>query len=412
MSFLWYNGHIMKDIKKDFPFFKNNPGLIYGDNAATTQKPQVVIDRMSRFYTHENAPVHRGVYALAEQATTAYEAVRAQVKDFIGACDRSEIVFTPNATAGINLVARAWAQNVLKPGDEIVLTELEHHANLVPWLQVAQATGARVRYIPLLSNGNLDYAALPEIINENTKIVAMTALSNVTGLVVDVEKIAAAAKKVGAACVVDACQSILRSKIDVEASKIDFLVFSSHKALGPAGAGVLFARRKFHPQMTPLFGGGGAVLGVDFESMTWRSVPERYEAGTPDVQAVLGLGAALEYITKRLDRQVWKKYEEGLRETLVQGLRSMPRIKILGPIDPSIPTGGIVSFTVDGIHAHDVAAFFDKHNIAVRSGNHCAQPLHSKFGIAATVRISFCIYNSHEDVKRILETMRLLLNEH
>ena len=395
----------MKLLKKDFPFFSNNPNLVYADNAATTQKPQQVIDRINHFYTHENAPVYRGVYALAEQATTHFEAVRTLVKDFIGAADASEIIFMPNATAGINLVARAWAKNILQPGDEIVLTELEHHSNLVPWLQVAQETGAVIKYIPVLKNGDLDYTNLEKTITAKTKIVAATALSNVTGAEVDLKKLQERAHEVGAAILVDACQSALRRKINVQAQKIDFLVFSGPKILGPTGIGVLFAKRKFHEQMTPFYGGGGAVLSVDYDRVAWRTVPQRFEVGTPDTAAVLGLGAAIEYIQKNIDQEKLTQHEAGLCKQLIQGLQGIGGVTFLGPTEQLMQRGFIVSFVMDGMHAQDVATYLDKQNIAVRAGHHCAQPLHTKFGIAASVRVSFCCYSTAEDVERILAAL-------
>lgn len=395
----------MKNLKKDFPFFANNPALIYVDNAATTQKPQQVIDRINHFYTHENAPVHRGLYKRAEQATANYEAVRDQVKDFIGAQDRTEIIFTANATAGINLVARAWAAPLLKAGDEIVLTELEHHANLVPWLQVAQKTGAVVRYIPVLENGDLDYAQLPKIITQKTKIVATTAISNVLGTAVDLETITERAHAVGAVVLVDACQSALRRKINVKDQKFDFLVFSGHKTLGSDGIGILFARRKFHAQMTPLQGGGGAVVSVGYDDVAWREVPYRFEAGTPNAAAVLGLGAALEYLEKNIGLTAVQQHEAHLCARFIEGLQALSYIKILGPVEQLKKSGHIVSFVVEGMHAHDVATYLDHHNIAVRAGHHCAQPLHTKFGIVASVRVSFCFYNSSEDVDKILHAL-------
>ncbi len=396
----------MKNLKKDFPFFANNPNLVYCDNAATTQKPQAVIDRMNHFYTHENAPVHRGLYQLAEQATTAYEGVREQVKDFIGAEHASEIIFTPNATAGINLVAHAWARHNLKKGDEIVLTELEHHANIVPWILVAQATGAVIKYIPVDANGALDYSNIATIITPQTKLVAVTALSNVTGEELDLELLTQQAHAVGAVIVVDACQAVLRKKFDARVQNFDFLVFSGHKTLGPTGIGVLFAKRKFHSHMTPLQGGGGTVVSVKQDSVTWRETPYCFEPGTPAIAEVLGLGAALTYIQNNVDYAALRAHEAAaLCEQLIKGLQKFPRIKILGNT-----SANIVSFVVEDMHAFDVAAYLDKHGIAVRAGHHCAQLLHTKLGVGVSVRISFCLYNTHEDVEKILLALEKLFS--
>lgn len=395
----------MKNLKKDFPFFINNPTLVYCDNAATTQKPQAVIDRMNHFYTHENAPVHRGLYQLAEQATTAYEGVRKQVADFLGAQSASEIIFTPNATAGINLVAHAWARHVLKPGDEIVLTELEHHANIVPWILVAQETGAVIKYMPVTSDGSLDYSKMCDSITPATKLVAITALSNVTGEELDFERITKYAHSVGAAVLVDACQAVLRKKFNARAQKFDFLVFSGHKALGPTGIGVLFAQRKFHSQMTPKQGGGGTVLTVKPESVTWREVPYCFEPGTPAIADVLGLGEALTYIHHNVDFESLRVHEAALSKQLVQGLTQFPKVKILG----NGTSTSIISFVVEGMHAFDIADYLDKQGIAVRAGHHCAQLLHTKLGVGVSVRISFSFYNTHEDVTRILFALENLL---
>lgn len=396
----------MKNLKKDFPFFANNPNVVYCDNAATTQKPQVVIDRMNLFYTHDNAPVHRGLYQLAEQATLAYEGVREHVKDFLGANHASEIIFTSNATAGINLVAQAWARHNLKAGDEIVVTELEHHANIVPWILVAQETGAIIKYIPVRQDGSLDYSQITTIITPKTKLVAITALSNVTGEEIDLALITKHAHGVGAVVLVDACQAVLRKKFDMSIQNFDFLVFSGHKALGPTGIGVLFAKRKFHASMIPFQGGGGTVLSVKNDSCTWRDVPYCFEPGTPASAEVVGLGAALTYIKNNITYEDLQAHEAALCKQLVEGLQKFSRVRILG----QKKTTSIVCFVVDGLHAFDVAVYLDSQGIAVRAGHHCAQPLHSKLGVEACVRISFTLYNTGEDVTRILFALEKLFN--
>lgn len=400
----------MKNLKKDFPFFNNNPEIVYCDSAATSQKPQAVIDRMIHFYEYENASIYRGFYRHAEQATTAYEAVREQVRDFIGAHDVAQIIFTPNATAGINLVAHAWARCNLSAGDEILLTELEHHANIVPWLQLSHEKKIVIKYIPVLPCGRLDYAKIPELISLKTKLIAVTALSNVTGYEVNLDEIGAYAHSVGAAFLVDACQSAPRRKINVEALKIDFLVFSGHKILGPLGIGVLFARRKFHAKMVPLQGGGGAVMSVNFETTSWRDVPHRYEVGTPSIADVLGLGAAIQYIKNNIDFDELKCHEASLCGLLLDGLQKFSQIKILGSSEDMRKNGHLVSFIIDGMHAYDVAAYFDRYSIAVRAGHHCAQPLHAKLGIGASVRASFYCYNTPCDVQKILDVVQMMVH--
>lgn len=398
-------------LKQDFPFFANNPNLVYVDNAATTHKPQAFLDRIRRFYVQEYAPIHRGFYDLAEAATEHFEAARKRIADFIGA-QPQEIIFTINATAGIHLVAQSWACHNLKKGDEIVLTELEHHANLVPWLQVAKMTGAHIRYIPILSSGDLDYSKLDTIINERTKLVAITQISNVLGTEVDVDRVITQAKKVGAKVLIDACQSACRRTINAKAQNFDFLVFSGHKMLGPVGIGVLFVNRKIHAQMTPFWGGGGTVQTVDYDNFTWRDVPACFEAGTPSSAAVLGLGAALDYIHKNIDFTLLQEQEARLCTALIDGLSNIKKIKILGPLDQLKKSGHIVSFLVDGIHAHDVAAYLSKQGICVRAGHHCAQPLHTKLGIAASVRVSFHgAYNTLEDVAQILQAVEKMVEK-
>lgn len=400
-------------LKADFPIFIHHPNLVYLDNAATTQKPHMVIDRMNRFYAYENSPIHRGFYDLAEKATSAYESVRKQVAEFIGA-EKNEIVFTPNATLGINLVAQSWARSNLRKGDEIVLTELEHHANLVPWLQLVQEIGVVIRYVPITINGDLDYTVLETIITQKTKLIAVTAISNVVGTEVNIPLLVQYGQRVGAKILVDACQAVARRKISVHDQNIDFLVFSGHKLLGPMGVGVLFVNTKLHGQMKPLWGGGGAIHSVDYDRVVWREVPACFEAGTPAVADVLGLGAALEYIKKNIDLTTLKEYEAALCSRLINGLQEFKNIKILGPIEQLKRSGHSVSFVIadssgKGVHAHDVAAYLNVKNIAVRAGHHCAQPLHKKLGVDASVRVSFHgAYSSVEDVEKLLQTLKSL----
>jgi cysteine desulfurase / selenocysteine lyase len=401
--------YIMKNVRYDFPFFIHNPSLVYLDNAATTQKPQIVIDRIHHFYSVENAPVHRGFYDLAEQVTEQYEVVRKKIAKFLGA-ESQEIIFTHNATAGINLIAQSWARHNLKKGDEIVLTELEHHANIVPWLQLASEMDIGIRYIPMLSNGDLNYQAVDTLITPKTKLIAATAISNVLGTEVRIDLLANYAKKVGALLLVDACQAAARRRILVHEQKIDFLVFSGHKLLGPTGIGVLFVNKKLHSKMRPFISGGGSVYSVDYDRVAWREVPECFEAGTPAIASVLGLGSAINYMEQNIDITVLKQQEALLCTHLIDGLSAFKNVKILGPVDELRKTGHIVSFIVQGIHAYDVAAYLNKNNIAVRAGHHCAQPLHAKLGIDASLRVSFHgAYNTLDDVQEILRAFNNII---
>jgi cysteine desulfurase/selenocysteine lyase len=397
----------MKNIKKDFPFFANNPGIIYLDNAATTQKPAVVIDRITQFYEYENAPIYRGIYKHAEAATAAYEAVREQVRECIGAEHADEIIFTHNATAASNLIAHAWGRHNLQPGDEIVTTELEHHAQLVPWLMLAQEKGIVVNSARVTAQGLLDYDHLKSLITPKTKLIAVIALSNVTGEWVDLEKVTAIAARVGAKVAIDACQAVPRCKFNLKAQNCDFLFFSGHKMLGPGGVGILYVKRKIHAQMAPVWGGGGALLSVD-QRIAWREVPYRYEVGSPSAAVMIGFGAALEY-RKTIDLMHVRAHEAALCGQLLDFLETESRVAIIGSPAQLRVSGHLVSFIVDGIHAHDVAHFLDQHGIAVRSGNHCAQPLHKALGIDAAVRMSFYAYTTHEDVEYCITVLRKLL---
>ena len=398
----------MKNLKSDFPFFDKND-LVYCDSAATSHKPQSVIDRLVKFYSYENAPVHRGLYTLAEKATEQFEEVREEVKDFIGASDASEIVFTHGATEGINMVVKSWARHNLKEGDEIVLTELEHHANILPWQQLALEKKLIINYIPITSDGDLDYSKLEIVITAQTKVVAVASSSNVTGGVIDVDRIAMVAHSVGARLVVDASQSAPRTKLSVSERGFDFLVFSSHKVLGPTGLGVLFVKKELHPSMAPYIFGGGMVFSVTSEKSVWREMPYRCEAGTPPIAQVIGFGASLRYLKNNVDFDKLKKHEAALCSRLLDGLAEFEQVKILGPINKLRQSGHIVSFVVEGMHAHDVAVAFDQMGIIVRAGHHCAQPLHEKLGVSSSVRVSFYLYNTVEDVEKILIALKRII---
>lgn len=393
----------MQNYKKDFSFFKNSD-VIYCDSAATTHKPATVIEAMSHFCAYENAPVHRGIYALAEQATTRFEGVRAQLCRFIGAAEPSEIVFTRGATESLNMIVYAWGEGNVRAGDEIVVSELEHHALLVPWQQFAKRRGAVLKFIPMLPDGQLDYASLSKIITPKTKIVGVTAGSNVIGIATDLEPIVAQAKKVGAKVIVDAAQLLPRERMDVSKIGCDFLAFSGHKMIGPTGIGGLYIKKELHDQLQPFMVGGSMVFSVDWQESRWREMPQMLEAGTPSIVEVIGLGAALTYL-EQVDFEEFAAHEAGLCRRLIEGIEVIDGVRILGPRDILASRGHLVSFVVDGIHPYDVASFLDKYRIAVRAGHHCAQPLHNKLGVAGSVRASFYLYNTMDDVEAIIEAL-------
>lgn len=398
----------MKNIKKDFPFFIHNPEITYLDNAATTNKPGVVIDRIVKFYAQENASVYRGIYQHAEAATQNYENVREQVRAFIGAEYAEEIIFTANATAASNLVVNAWGRANLQQGDEIILTQLEHHAQLVPWMQLAQEKGLILKMARVNAEGGLDYTHFMALVSNKTKLIAITAASNVTGAWIDIAKVASAAKIVDIKVLIDACQAAPRCDLKEMAQISDFLFFSGHKMFGPGGIGVLFVKRKNHAKMIPCYGGGGTVLTVD-HTIVWRDVPYRYEAGTVNAAAVIGLGAAMRYMQENIDFIALCRHESALCEQLISFLETKNNVKILGSVDQLKQTGHMVSFVVDGMHPHDIAYMLDQKGICVRSGNHCAQPLHKALGVDASLRASFYAYTTYEDVEKLIQTLKYII---
>ncbi len=399
------------NLKKDFPIFKTkikgNP-LIYFDNAATTQKPQQVIDAIVNFYSKNYATVHRGIYSFAEYATTLYENSRKKVADFINA-DLSEIVFTQGATDGINIIALSWAENNIQEGDEIIVTDLEHHSNLIPWQELAKRKNALLLSIPITNNGELDLPMFEDFLNKRTKLVAVCHVSNVLGTHNNIELITQKAHKVGAKVLIDAAQSIAHEKIDVKKINCDFLVFSGHKMLGPTGIGVLYINKKIHKEIHPFKFGGGMVFNSSVEKSTFKEMPYMLEAGTASIEQVIALDAAINYIQKNINFDDLKKHEAQLCAKLINGLQSLPGVKILGPVEQLKKNGHIVSFAVDKIHPHDIAAYLDEFGICVRAGHHCAQPLHQKLGIDSSIRISFYAYNTIEEVEFFINLMKKLL---
>ena len=408
----------MKKLKKMFPIFQieNSAGgfnpLIYLDTAATSQKPQIVIDAITDFYSNRNATVHRGIYDLSEHATEDYEAVREKVAKFINAADCSEIIFTSGTTEGINFIASAWAQEHLKEGDEIVVTQAEHHANLLPWQRVAKKTGAKLRFIELDKKDFLLKDLAKDLINKNTKLVALVHTSNVLGNIYrpgQLESIIKQAHKVDAKVLLDSAQTVPHQKIDVQKLGVDFLAFSAHKMCGPTGFGVLYIKKDLHDEVEPYQLGGSMVHDVTFESAKWQKAPGKFEAGTPPIAQVIGFGATIDFFNKHVDFPALHEYEKKLCSLFVDKLAKMDKVSIMGNREALKECGHLVTFTVAGIHAHDIAALLNDSGICVRAGHHCVQPLAKLFCIESSVRASFYMYNDEDDVRRLVSELREII---
>ncbi|KQR20314.1 cysteine desulfurase [Agreia sp. Leaf335] len=405
-------------LRADFPILGrsvNGHPLAYLDSGATSQRPLQVLDAERDYVLQRNSAVHRGAHTLAAEATESFEDARARVADFVGARE-NEIVWTSNATEGINLVAYAFSNAslgrgapassrfALGPGDEIVTTEMEHHANLIPWQELAARTGATLRVIPIDDDGQLQMAAAEDIIGSQTRILAFTHVSNVTGVINPVERLVALAHAVGALVVLDACQSAPHRPLDLGALGVDFAVFSAHKMLGPTGIGVLYGRSELLDAMPPFLTGGSMITTVTLEKAEYLPAPQRFEAGTQRVSQTIALGAAVDYLSE-IGMQRVHDWEAALGQRLVEGLESIPGITVLGP-GPGIERAGLASFVVEGVHAHDVGQYLDDLGIAVRVGHHCAQPLHRRFGVTASTRASAYLYNTPAEVDAFLEGVR------
>ena len=397
-------------IRKDFPIFdrtvRDGKKLIYLDSGATSQKPNSVIDAEGDFYRFHNAAVHRGAHQLAEEATDAYEGARSKVASFLGA-RAEEIVFTKGATESLNLIAYAMGNAVsgsrfaLTSKDQIVVTEMEHHANLIPWQQLAARTGAQLTWFEVLPDGRLDLDSINKVISENTKVVALTHQSNVLGTINPLDAIVARAHEVGAVVVLDACQSVPHMPIDVKTLGVDFLVFSGHKAIGPTGVGVLWS--SVLEDLPPFLFGGSMIENVTMESATWAPAPKRFEAGVPNMAQAVGLGAAIDYLSK-VGMDKIHQHEMQLTKYFLQQLQEVPTLKIIGPTDLEL-RGSCISFTVGQIHPHDLGQYLDSQGVAVRTGHHCAWPLTRKLGVPATTRASLYLYNFEEECDLLVEAI-------
>ncbi|MFI7341202.1 SufS family cysteine desulfurase [Streptomyces sp. NPDC050085] len=395
-------------VREDFPILRrtlrDGARLVYLDSGATTHKPLQVLDAERDFYLTHNAAVHRGAHQLAEEATEAYEQARATIARFVGA-DADEIVFTKNATEGVNLVAYALENaRALGPGDKIVVTEMEHHANLVPWQQLAERTGARLEWFGLTDDGRLDLTDLDRLVDDTTKVLALTHQSNVLGTLNPVRALAERAHAVGAVVVVDGAQSVPHRPVDVRELGADVLVFSGHKMLGPSGVGVLWGRRELLAQWPPFLTGGSMIEIVEMDRTTFLPPPQRFEAGVPMTAQAVGLAAAVDYL-QALGMDAVAAHEDQLTARALELLGEIPGVRIVGPAG-SHDRGSAVSFTVDGIHPHDVGQVLDAHGVAVRVGLHCARPLHRRYGIAGTTRASFYVYNTLDEVAALADAVR------
>ena len=404
-------------VRGDFPLLERTVGghrLAYLDSGATAQKPTCVIDAEQDFLTRSNAAVHRGAHTLAVEATEAFEASREAVARFVGA-DTDEIVWTKNATEALNLVAYGFANASaglggadaarfrVGPGETIVVTEMEHHANLVPWQQLAARTGARLRWLPLTDDGRLDLSDLDAIVDESTAVLAFTHVSNVLGTINDAARLVDRARQVGALTVLDACQSAAHLPLDLHALDVDFAAFSGHKMLGPTGIGALYGRKELLDALPPVLTGGSMITTVTLEETQFLPAPQRFEAGTQPVAQIVGLAAAVDYLAET-GMETVAAHEAAIGEALLAGVRAVPGMRVLGPLDASLRIG-TVSFDVEGVHAHDVGQFLDARGVAARVGHHCAQPLHRRYGITASTRVSSAIYTDEQDVEQFLAAL-------
>jgi cysteine desulfurase/selenocysteine lyase len=395
-------------IRRDFPILatrENGRDLVFLDSAASSQKPEQVLRAMDQVYRTSYANVHRGLYALSARATELYDAARERVARFIGAPSAEEIVFTRNATEAMNLLAYSYGRSQLRAGDEIVLSEMEHHANFVPWWVLAKERGVVLRYVPLTEDGQLDITALNSVMGPRTKIVSLAHVSNVLGTINDVKTIAARARAAGAVMIVDACQSVPHMPVDVRDLGCDFLTFSGHKMLGPTGIGVLYGRRELLERMPPFMHGGDMVLEVGLDDIRWNAVPLKFEAGTPAFVEAIGLAAAIDYLDA-LGMDAVRQHEVEITGYALTRLRQVPGLSLMGPVDAEL-RGGVASFRLDGLHPHDLADFLGEQAVAVRAGFHCAQPVHTRFGGKPSTRASFYVYSEPREVDALIDGIEL-----
>ena len=394
----------VNEIRKDFPILQRTThderSLVYLDSTATSQKPLAVIEAMDKYYRHSNANIHRGVHTLAEEATALYEQAREKIAQFINAPSARQIIYTRNTTESINLVAYSWARTNLKAGDLVILTEMEHHSNLVPWQMLQLERGIELDFISVTEDGLLDLDSYKALLLRTPKLVSFTHMSNVLGTINPAAEIIRLAHQAGAVTLVDAAQSVPHLKVDVQALDADFLAFSAHKMCGPTGIGALYGRTELLEAMPPFLGGGDMIKVVHLRSFRANTLPHKFEAGTPAIAEAVGFGAAVDYLTS-IGMDNIAAHEHEITEYALERLEEIPGLKVFGP--SADKKGGVTAFTFDGVHPHDVAQVLDRDGIAVRAGHHCAQPLHEKFGIPATSRASFYLYNTKEEVDLLVD---------
>ena len=396
----------IETIRADFPVLSIEayPGvpLIYLDSAASSQKPTAVIDAMNAYYRGYHANVHRGIHRLSEAATAAYEGARQRIAHFIGVSDSDQVIFVRNATEAFNLVAYSWGRSNIGAGDEILLTEMEHHANIVPWQILAQERGATIRYVPFNEDGTLDLTRLPDLLTGRTKLFSFTAVSNVFGTINPVAELVEAAHQVGALAMVDAAQSVPHMAVDVPSLNCDFLAFSGHKMCGPTGIGVLFGKRELLEAMPPFMGGGDMIRRVTLEGSTWNDLPWKFEAGTPSIAEVIGLGAAVDYLSG-IGMDEVLAHEQFITDYALEALSEVEGLTVLGPSPAQ--KGGVAAFTLAGVHPLDIAELLDEDGIAIRAGHHCAMPLHHKLGISASARASFYVHTTPDEIDKLVVSL-------
>ena len=394
-------------IRKDFPILErkvHGVPLVYLDNAATSQKPRQVIDTLVHYYENYNANIHRAVHTLGEEATAAYEGAREKVRAFINAPSAESVIFTRNTTEAINLVAYSWGRANISEGDEILLTQMEHHSNLIPWQQLAKEKGATVRYVPVTPQGTLELNGLENLFDARTKMMALPHVSNSLGTINPVDKISAEARRRGVMLLVDGAQGAPHLPIDVQAIGADFYAFSSHKMLGPTGVGVLYGRKELLEEMDPFLGGGEMIRKVTFEGATWNDLPWKFEAGTPNIADVIAFGTAIDYLSD-LGMDNVREHETEITAYALDRMASIPDIILYGPPDAA-QRGGVVSFNFPDLHPHDIGTVLDTHGVAIRSGHHCTQPLMRCLGISGTARASFYVYNTPQEVDALVDAVK------
>ncbi len=398
------------EIRKDFPILGINvsPGvpLVYLDSTATAQKPAAVINAMDEYYRSSNGNIHRGVHYLAEKATAQYEEARAKIANFIQAAKPREIIYTRNTTESINLVAQTWGKAFLNEGDLVILTEMEHHSNLVPWQMLAQEKELRLEFIPVNENGELDQAVFDNLLNEKPKLVSFAHMSNVLGTINPAKEMVAKAKQAGAITVIDGAQSVPHFAVSVKDLDVDFMAFSAHKMVGPTGIGVLYGKEELLNKMPPFMGGGDMIRKVYLRTFTPNELPWKFEAGTPSIAEAIGFGAAIDYLNS-IGMDAIAEYEQALVKKAMAKLKLLPGLEIMG--EKAAHRGGVISFTLPGIHPHDVAQLLDQHGIAVRAGHHCAMPLHDKYGIPASSRASFYLYNTEAEADALAAALEKII---